>query len=54
MLLVKSMSSGKPSPLNDDDNAADECKVHARGVDGSGRGKADKGRARGLVKRKKK
>ena len=32
------------------DDAADGYKVHTRGVDGIGRGKADKGRARGLVK----
>ena len=60
----KKMSSGRPSPLNDDpvdvhaggagdDEAADGCKVHVRGVDGTGRGKADKGGARGLVKGKK-
>ena len=61
MLLFKSMSSGRPSPINDDpvdvcggmlevqaaDDAANGCKVHARGVDVTGRGKADKGRGRG-------
>ena len=35
------------------DDAADGCKVHARRVDGTGRGNADKGRARGFVKGKK-
>ena len=35
------------------DDAADECKVRARGADGTGRGKADKGRARRLMKGKK-
>ena len=35
------------------DDAADGCKAHARGADGAERGKADKGRARGLVKGKK-
>ena len=56
-LLVKSRSPGNPSPLNDDSvdacgensrgagghGAAAWCKVHAPGVDGAGRGKADNG-----------
>ena len=35
------------------DDAADGCKVLAQGMDGAGRGKADEGRARGLVRGKK-
>ena len=60
MLLVRSVSSGRPSPAQrrsrgrvwwyaggaGNNDAADGSKVHAPGVDGTGRGKADKGRSR--------